>query len=220
LLGKSEIIRVPVRCVWLLTGNNPAFSSEMARRTIRCRLDAKRDQPWLRTGFRHANIVRWAHQNRGKLVWAALTLIQHWIAVGRPPGKQTLGMFEDWAQTIGGILEAVGLPGFLGNLQDFYTDADADAEGSAWRAFLGEWWTRFGAGEVKVADVFHIAGHAGLNLDGKTEQSQRVRLGQKINEARERVFAIETAHGQENLRIERAGTFRRATTWRLARVSL
>jgi hypothetical protein len=127
-------------------------------------------------------------------------------------------MFEDWAQTIGGILEAVGVPGCLGNLQDFY--ADADAEGSAWRAFLGEWWTRFGAGEVKVADVFHIAGHAGLNLDGKTEQSQRVRLGQKINEARERVFAIETAGGQENLRIKRAGTSRRATTWRLASVSL
>lgn len=42
ILGKSEIVSVPVRCTWLLAGNNPAFSYEMARRTIRCRLVRQR----------------------------------------------------------------------------------------------------------------------------------------------------------------------------------
>ena len=36
--------------------------------------------------------------NRGQLVWAALTLCQAWVAAGKPPGKETLGMFEAWAE--------------------------------------------------------------------------------------------------------------------------
>src|SRR5262249_7363276 len=48
ILGVSEIARVPVRCIWIATGNNPALSSEMTRRTVRIRLDAQVDRPWLR----------------------------------------------------------------------------------------------------------------------------------------------------------------------------
>ena len=53
ILGRTENIRLPVRCVWLATGNNPALSNEISRRTIRVRLDARVDRPWLRSGFRH-----------------------------------------------------------------------------------------------------------------------------------------------------------------------
>jgi hypothetical protein len=217
LLGKSEIIRVPVRCTWLMTGNNPAFSSEMARRTIRCRLDSKRDQPWLRTGFKHPNLMTWAKENRGKLVWAALTIIQAWIAAGRPPGNQTLGMFESWAQTIGGILEVAGVKGFLGNLQEFYSSADE--EGAIWRVFVCAWWNARKNQEVKAAELFSIAIDAGMHLGEKSEQSQKVRLGQKINDARDRVFAVDVGTHERpeklNLKIERAGTAHRACLWKL-----
>jgi hypothetical protein len=37
LLGTNETIRVPVRCVWVTTANNPLLSLEMARRSIRIR---------------------------------------------------------------------------------------------------------------------------------------------------------------------------------------
>src|SRR5437879_8990604 len=66
VLGVSDIDRVPIQCTWIATGNNPTFSSEMTRRTIRIRLDAKIDRPWLREGprpgqrFRHADITGWA----------------------------------------------------------------------------------------------------------------------------------------------------------------
>jgi hypothetical protein len=116
ILGVSEVARVPVRCVWLLTGNNPALSSEMTRRTVRIRLDAKQDRPWLREGFRHADIREWVRANRGQRVWAALTLVQAWIAKGRPEGERTLGMFERWAKVMGSILEVGLIPGFLKNL--------------------------------------------------------------------------------------------------------
>ena len=72
LLGVSNVIRLPVRCVWLGTGNNVALSNEIARRTVRSRLDAKRDQPWRGRNFKHPDLRGWLRENRGELVWAAL----------------------------------------------------------------------------------------------------------------------------------------------------
>ena len=91
VLCKSETARVPVRCCWVATGNNPSLSSEIVRRTVRIRMDAKQDRPWLRTHFRHPNLRRWVKEHRGELVWAALTLIQAWLAAGKPSGRSTEG---------------------------------------------------------------------------------------------------------------------------------
>jgi len=214
LLGKSEIIRVPVWCAWVLTGNNPAFSSEMTRRTIRSRLDAKMDQPWLHRRFRHSALLEWAKAHRGDLVWGALTLIQAWLSAGRPPGRRSLGMFEEWARTMGGILEVAGIRGFLENLQEFYETADT--EGAAWRTFVAAWWIAYEERGVKVGDLYSLAVEAGLSLGEKSEQSQKVRLGIKLSEARDRVFSIDLPEeGLLNLRIEHAGEHRRAVLWRL-----
>ena len=49
--GVSEMTRLPIRCIWVATGNNPEFSNEMARRIVRIRLDAHVDRPWQRDGF-------------------------------------------------------------------------------------------------------------------------------------------------------------------------
>src|SRR5690606_24919130 len=35
ILGASEMTRLPIRCVWIATGNNPEFSNEIARRIVR-----------------------------------------------------------------------------------------------------------------------------------------------------------------------------------------
>jgi hypothetical protein len=118
-LGHSEVIRVPVRCVWIASGNNPSVSNEISRRSIRIRVDARIDRPWLRKGFRIPNLRLWVKDNRSRLVWAALVMIRAWLAAGRPRSPKTLGMFEDWAATMGGILDTVGIPGFLANLDDF-----------------------------------------------------------------------------------------------------
>jgi hypothetical protein len=72
VLGKSEMTRFPIRCVWIATGNNPQFSNEIARRMVRIRLDPHEDQPWLRKGFRHPNLLAWVWQmNRAVLPLSA-----------------------------------------------------------------------------------------------------------------------------------------------------
>ena len=59
ILGASEMARLPIRCLWIATGNNPEFSNEMARRLLRIRLDPHEERPWQRTGFRHPDLMTW-----------------------------------------------------------------------------------------------------------------------------------------------------------------
>jgi hypothetical protein len=217
VLGESTMIRIPVRCVWLATGNNPLVSAEIARRTVRIRLDAKRDQPWLRSEseFRHPNLRVWVKENRGRLVWAALTLIRAWLVAGRPFGKRTLGMFESWAKTIGGILEVASIPGFLGNLQEFYESSDF--ESSVWRGFIAAWWDRFKDETVAVADVWGLIGNdAPLPLGDGGERAQKTRLGKLLADARDRVYAIDAQEERLEVRLEAAGVRHSAKLWKLA----
>ena len=155
VLGVSEMTRLPIRCLWIATGNNPEFSNEMARRLVRIRLDANVERPWQRADFRHPDLMVWVRANRARLVAACLTLCQAWIAAGKPRGKKTIGSYENWAQIVGGVLETAGIPGFLGNLEEMM--AASDSEGAGWSAFIAAWWDRFGTAEVGAADLFDLA---------------------------------------------------------------
>jgi hypothetical protein len=209
ILGRSETIKLSVACAWAATGNNPALSNEMVRRTIRIRLDAMTDQPWLRNEFRHPDLREWAGNNRPHLVWAALTLIQNWIAAGRPLSKSssTLGMFESWSGVMGGIMECAGISGFLGNIMDFYEKADT--EGAIFRQFVCAWWQRYGGSEVAVSELWELVSKADITLpigDGN-ERSQRTRLGILLSRNRDRQF--------DGLRITEGEGRQGAKTWKL-----
>ena len=190
VLGASEMVRLPVRCVWVATGNNPSFSNEIARRLIRIRLDARSDQPWRRDGFRHPSLIGWVQANRGALVAACLTLCKAWIVAGKPRGTRSIGSFEAWAQILGGILEVCGVAGFLGNLEE--TMEASDREGPAWRAFVQTWWDRFGSAEVVAGDLLEFA-HAcepGLPIEAKTAHGARIALGMALRRMRDRGFRL------------------------------
>jgi hypothetical protein len=212
ILGASEIVRLPVNCCFLATGNNPTVSSEIARRSIPTRLDARVDRPWLRQSFRHDDLRCWARAHRGELIWAALTLIRHWHVAGQPAGGVRLGMFESWSDVMGGILKQAGIPGFLANLNEFYEEADT--EGAAWRAFIGSWWQTHGSEEVTAGTLWELAVEL-LPLGRGAEQAQKTRLGKLLAEKRERVFGIETEGGSWQLRIVRSGQRHRAQIWKL-----
>ena len=219
-LTRSEMVHVPVGCLWIATGNNPALSNEMTRRTVRVRLDAKIDHPWEREGFRHPDLLAWVAEHRGELVWAALTLGQAWIAAGRPEGTRTLGMFESWARTLGGILEVAGIPGFLSNANEFYAVSDAETE--AWRTLILEWWDAHRDRDVKVSDLWRLVDPASpadpipLPIGDGSERSRRTRLGLLLVGARDRVYSTDVGR----FRIEKVGAEHNAARWRLAPLSL
>ena len=211
ILGVSEMARLPIRCTWIATGNNPTFSNEMSRRLVRIRLDARIDQPWRRDGFRHPDLMGWVRSNRGKLVAACLTLCQAWIAAGRPRGTRSIGSYENWAQTIGGVLEHAGIEGFLGNLNEAIEAADS--EGAKWRAFVQAWWDRFGTAEVGVSDLYDLAIRADppINMGDGSDRSQRTRFGTMLGKVRDRVFRLP----YRAVRIELGPIAHKARQWSL-----
>jgi hypothetical protein len=180
LLGVSKMVRLPVRTIWIATGNNLSCLREIARRTVWIRLDAKIERPWARAKFKHDPIRTWAHQHRAELVWALLVLVQHWIIRGRPAFRaRTLGSYESWAEVIGGILDTAGIEGFLANIAAFH--ARADAETAAWSDFIDAWWQTYRDRVVTVADLFPLATEFLLEALGDgLDRAQRTRLGRAL----------------------------------------
>jgi hypothetical protein len=152
ILGFSQQVTLNQRATWIATGNNVQIGGDLPRRCYRIRLDAKTARPWRGRSFRHPELHQWVAENRGRLVWAILTLCGGWYAA-RCPSANTpiIGSFESWSKAVGGILQFAGIRGFLGNVEQLYEDAD---DGSAeWEAFLRVWHSRFGGDGVSVAEI-------------------------------------------------------------------
>jgi len=211
ILGKNETIRVPVRCVWVATGNNVTLSTELARRFIRIRIDPRMDRPFQREGFRHNPLRTWVHRHRAELVWAALVLAQAWLSAGSPKAtSMPLGGYERWSRVLAGILEHAGIPGFLANANELYEAADH--QGTLWRTFVGAWWDRHGSKEVSSKDLFEIAQDIdGLVTSRGNEKSQRTSFGMKLAKQSDRVFG--------DFQVVNTGIKKRIKTWRLIHVT-
>jgi hypothetical protein len=212
LMGVTKMARLPVRCVWVTAGNNPAVSDEIARRTIRIRMDAKTERPWQRIGFRHPDLRAWVREERGALVWALLIPVLAWIDAGQPRGEKKLGSFEDWSTTMSGLLEAAGVPGFLDNAEDFYEASDA--EGTAWRTLVAAWHEKHGENKVTSAELSKLVMDDGasiaLDLGKGSERSQRTTFGMLLGRQRDRQYG--------EFRIIDAGKKKGAAMFRLVRV--
>ena len=207
-LGTNENVNLPNDTAWAATGNNPSMTSELADRSAWIQLDPKVPDPSQRTGFRHERIEQWAKDNKSKLCWAFVTLVQNWIAKGKPAfTKRRLGGFEVWGQVIGGILDSAGVQGFLENRKTLKSRSDEESD--EWGQFVSAWWSEFSSRPVGVAEVFSLC-EANDLLDqargSGTDRSQRIRLGRALPTQLERVFDIGTQDESLMLRIERLGT--------------
>ena len=203
--------RLPIRCLWIATGNNPEFSNEMARRLVRIRLDANVERPWQRAGFRHPDLMVWLRANRARIVAACLTLCQAWIAAGKPRGSKTIGSYENWAQVIGGVLTTAGIAGFLGNLEEMMEASDS--EGAAWNGFIVGWWDHYGTTEVGAGDLLDLALNADPTLPiGRAGRAiDTADLGRGISRMRDRVFDLDG----RKLQLKFSRTLRRSQRWTL-----
>lgn len=182
IVGQKEKASIPIRCIWVMTGNNIAVSTELARRCIRIRLTPRTDRPEERDDFRHADLLSWCAERRAELVRAAHVIIRWWVRQGMPPAKlcKPLGSFERWARVMGGILEAAGYQKFLANYREF--QGRADTERAARSLFCATWydWAQMEAGRdlVTTGDLLPIAeGVEGFPLRGTTPRAQQTSLG-------------------------------------------
>jgi putative DNA primase/helicase len=124
---------MPIRCTWVMTGNNLSFTDELARRAVLIQFA----QPPAGKHYRHNPLPQWTMEHRVEIAYALLTLVQHWAAGvpayerggpvegeegwesrtmgGRHSPTNLKATFEQWSDIVGGIITAAGVPGFLGN---------------------------------------------------------------------------------------------------------
>src|SRR5581483_10144943 len=161
--------------------------------------------------FRHPDLIGWVHANRADLVAACLSLCRGWIAAGMPRGSKHIGSFEAWSAVMGGLLEAIGVSGFLGNIDEMLEASDG--EGAVWRVFVGQWWDRFGTTEVGTSGLYELAINCEppLPLGTGGDRSQRTRLGKALARMRDRVFDIAGLKA----RIRAIGVSHQARRWQL-----
>jgi hypothetical protein len=223
-LSMSRELHLPQRAVWFATGNNLKLRGDLPRRCYWIRMDAKMSHPWTRPPerFTHPHLLTWATDHRGELLAALLTLVRGWHAAGRPRVQVSiLGGFESWAETLGSLLAYLQVPGFLGNLDTFYAQADED--GPQWEAFFMAWALVFDTAIVTVAHIVQELQKDGSPLqeavpealmedlpdaEGSWEGFRR-KLGRALAK-REGV-----RYGAKDIHVTRAGELRRATRWRV-----
>jgi putative DNA primase/helicase len=148
-LGGNENAEFPVRCSWVMTSNNASYDKDTARRLSLIRLDlstldvpsAVKEKPETRdpATLKHANLEGWVTDHQGRLIWAALTLVQAWVVLGAKPWSgKPLGSFESWSTVMGGILENADVDGFLSNRDQIEPSGGDERETVL--EFLEAWW--------------------------------------------------------------------------------
>lgn len=110
VLGQSRMTGdLPMRTVWLATGNNMAFGSDVGRRVLPIRLQSPLETPEDRSGFRHPDLLSWIEAERPRLAVAALTILRAYFVAGCPSqAGGDWGSFERWSAVIRGSIVWAG----------------------------------------------------------------------------------------------------------------
>jgi len=220
ILGRSEMVTLRNHTTWLVTGNNIRLRADLPRRCFWIRLDAKMSRPYERADFRHGDLKSWVREHRGELLAALLTMARAWYVAGCPPPQKvpaSLGSFEQWTRTVGGILEYAGVQGFLGNQQMLYEQADEETP--QWETFLQTWHEHYGAEPMSASQLI-----VQINLDSSVlrpvlpdtlaealdskKGSSSIKLGKILGKH------VDVRYGSENYRLVREdNTHTKSSLW-------
>lgn len=136
VLGSSRTTgEIPLRTVWVATGNNLRFGSDLARRVLPIRLTPTVENPEERDDFEHSDLLGWVRENRPRLAVSALTILRAYFVAGRPsqPGG-TWGSFETWSALVRGAIVWAGLADPLETRETAKAD---DQSGAIVRGLIG-----------------------------------------------------------------------------------
>jgi len=213
-LGRSADIILANNMTFIATGNNIRLGGDMPRRCYWIRLDTGVARPWLRDAkFKHSDLREWVFANRGAILASILTIARAWVTAGRPvpDGLPMLGGFESYCRTIGGVLDLMGINGFLGNLFQMYDKMDTDTP--QWEGFLAMWHEVIGEVPLTVAELIkHLnesddfAAILPDNLATRDGRDYNRRLGNALAKRNE-------VRLPNRLMVKKSGTRKHATTW-------
>ncbi|WP_326659568.1 bifunctional DNA primase/polymerase [Streptomyces sp. NBC_00385] len=154
VLGASASVTMPNDRLWILTGNGLQTGGDNARRAMWVRLDPDVPDPDQRDNFRVGDLRPWLRANASTVVAALVTMVRAWVAAGAPTIRTRKGDYSEWASMIAGLLDFLGVSGWMTDRADAMKQ---DSETAEWAAFLIAWHERFGGETI-------TAGAAGSTL--------------------------------------------------------
>ena len=207
ILGQSEMARLPIRCLWIATGNNPEFSNEMARRLVRIRLDANVERPWQRSDFRHPDLMTWVRANRAWSTPASRSARRGSPRAGRADAhhRQLRELGAGPRRRARGRRHR-RLPR---QPREMMRRPTARPRGAS----VAAWWDRFGTAAVGTSDLFDVALRCDPSppISGHTDRAQKTSFGISIKKMRDRMFTVRGLR----LRLTIAGKAHQAVRWEL-----
>jgi hypothetical protein len=189
LLGSSKNIERPNRFNWIGTGNNPDIKGEMERRICWIRMNAKTNDIQQRT-YLHSDFEQFVKRERGVAVCHILTMIEYWLSTGAVPfTARKRASFEDWAEKVGGVLQACGIEGFLDNKKVVAQDADE----AAVKQFVKEWLKKYQVNRMLTpAELFAWAINADWDvITGNNDDQKKSRFMKMMPILDGRTFKID-----------------------------
>jgi hypothetical protein len=234
ILGKSEVLHLHSRAIWIATGNNIRLGGDIGRRAYWIRLNANLPRPWLRDSrtFKR-ELPAWAISHRAEMVAALLIMARAWFLNGKPVWSGCpLGSYETWSQYVGGILEHGGVTDFLKNLEDLYEQTDDEL--NEWSAFMNAIFETFGTDtsfstKTLVNCILREAGEGNIlysqeedssiktvlpdNLGDVKDKGFPRRLGISIKKHKDQIFEVEKGFVQ--LKEDLPDRHRHKTQWKL-----
>ncbi len=155
-LGHNRTLTVPMRGIWLITGNNVAFKGDLGRRVVPADLAPKMEHPEDRVGFIHSPLLPYVHERRAVLVTAGLTILRAFHVAGRPGhGLPAKGSFENWDRLVrAAVLWVAGIDP-LATCERIREQGDADLE--VLRTAMGTWHEEVGPEARTAVQVCELA---------------------------------------------------------------
>ncbi|MFG2998721.1 hypothetical protein [Streptomyces sp. NPDC048340] len=156
VLGLTRTVNAPNNRVWAFTGNNIAPGDDLPRRCVMSRLTCDHPEPESRDAKQFAlgeDLKQWADKNSDKLLHAMLVLVADWVAAGAPEKEVSLSGFQEWASVTAGLLDHIGVEGFLHDRGSITRAENRDEQ--EWVAVLSSWRDEYGSGWVRVSDVLN-----------------------------------------------------------------
>jgi hypothetical protein len=146
LLGVNQTVSFPNLATVFVTSNGCTVSPDMRRRSLFIELHLEEERAEDRKFRRNLSFATLLSL-RPKILAACWSLVRNWHEAGQPEPRRSSSTFDDWAKTIGGIVQSAG----YGCALETARVADiADEDGDAMRTLVGmmEPGKRYAFGEI------------------------------------------------------------------------
>lgn len=192
---KNEQGKFPNSLTYWATANQGSASQDLVTRSLYIRLvpdttPEERDY----SSFSSINIIKDALKNRGRIISAVVCLIQNWLDKGQPAPEKLRFRMPEYEQTIGGILLACGIDGFLENMQVLNENVNAyKGYQDNFRLFVQMFWNQFKGEKVHADALLEFAEESGIYSSNATKPAQwnSTEFGKKLGKLKDKPVVLE-----------------------------